>query len=82
LQNVKKFVEFLNENGEEGYKLIRDQITPLLSDILNKRDNIKVIDLCSEALVDITKYIREEDRGMSILTIVIGIIYFKNSLGA
>lgn len=60
------------ENGEEGYKLVRDQITPILSEILSDKRNQRVIDLCSEALVEITKYIRDEEKGFHILTIVIG----------
>jgi hypothetical protein len=71
LQNLKKFVEYLNENGEEGYKLIRDQIIPILNEIFQDKKNVRVIDLCSEALVELTKYIRDDDKGFHILTIVI-----------
>lgn len=35
------------------------------------KTNSKLIEKCSEALVEITKYIRDEDRGFHILTIVI-----------
>jgi rRNA pseudouridine-1189 N-methylase Emg1 (Nep1/Mra1 family) len=71
LQNLKKFVEYLVENGEEGYKISRDQIIPILNEIFQDKKNIRVIELCSEALVEITKYIKDEDKGFHILTIVI-----------
>jgi hypothetical protein len=71
LQNLKKFVEYLSTNGEEGYKLIRDQIIPILNEIFQDKKNVRIIDLCSEALVELTKYIRDDDRGYHILTIVI-----------
>jgi len=76
LNNIKEFLDFLNENGEEGYKLIRDQIVPVISEIFNDKNNPKLIEKCSDALVEITKYIRDEDRGYHILTIVISIYIF------
>jgi hypothetical protein len=64
-------LDFLIENGEEGYILIRDQIVPIISEMFNDKTNTKLIEKCSEALVEITRYIRDEDRGYHILTIVI-----------
>ncbi len=64
-------MDFLIENGEEGYILIRDQIVPIISEMFNDKTNTKLIEKCSEALVEITRYIRDEDRGYHILTIVI-----------
>jgi len=42
------------------------------------KNNPKLIEKCSDALVEITKYIRDEDRGYHILTIVISknILYY------
>jgi serine/threonine-protein phosphatase 4 regulatory subunit 1 len=71
LQNVRKFVEYLYGNSDEGYKLIRDQIIPILNEIFQDKKNTRVIELCSDALVDLTKYIKDDDRGYHILTIVI-----------
>jgi serine/threonine-protein phosphatase 4 regulatory subunit 1 len=71
LNNLKKFNDYLAENGEEGYKLIRDQVTPILSEMFQEKKNVRVIELCTEALVELTKHIRDEDRGFHILTIVI-----------
>lgn len=71
MSNIKDFLDFLSENGEEGYKIIRDQIVPIIAEMFNDKTNPKLIDKCSEALVLITKYIRDEDRGYHILTIVI-----------
>lgn len=82
LQNVKKFVEYLNENGEEGYKLIRDQIVPIIGEMFNDKRNWKVIELCSDALVEVTRYIRDEDKGYHILTIVIGMVSILYSYGS
>ena len=70
-------MDFLIENGEEGYKLIRDQIVPIISEMFVDKTNTKLIEKCSEALVEITKYIRDEDRGYHILTIVISKKNFK-----
>jgi hypothetical protein len=78
LNNIKEFLDFLNENGEEGYKLIRDQIVPVISEMFSDKTNTKLIEKCSEALVEITKYIRDEDRGYHILTIVISKNKYSN----
>jgi hypothetical protein len=71
LQNLKTFLQYLNKNGEEGYKIIRDQIIPILSEVFQDKKNQRVIELCCDALVEITKYIKEEEKGYHILTIVI-----------
>jgi hypothetical protein len=71
LQNVKKFVEYLNENGEEGYKLIKDPVITILSEIFQDKKNQRVIELCSDALTELTKFVKDEDKGYTILTIVI-----------
>ena len=79
LNNIKDFLDFLIENGEEGYKLIRDQIVPIIAEMFVDKTNTKLIEKCSEALVEITKYIRDEDRGYHILTIVISKILINKS---
>ena len=71
LHNFKKFIEFLADNGEMGYSLIRDRMINILSELFADKRNPRVIDLCSECLVEITKFIRDEDKGFHILTIVI-----------
>ncbi len=71
LQNLKKFVEYLIDNGEEGYKICRDQVIPVMNEIFQDKKNSRVMDLCSDALVDITRHIKDEDKGFHILTIVI-----------
>jgi hypothetical protein len=72
LQNYKKFIEFLYDNNEKGYNLIRDQMINILSQILSDKRNPKVIDLCCDCLVEVTKFIKDEDKGFHILTVVIG----------
>jgi serine/threonine-protein phosphatase 4 regulatory subunit 1 len=43
----------------------------ILSELFADKRNPRVIDLCSECLVEITKFIKDEDKGFHILTIVI-----------
>ena len=47
----------------------------ILSELFHDKRYPRVIDLCSENLVEITKFIKDEDKGFHILTIVIGIIF-------
>lgn len=72
LHIFKKFIEFLSLHREEGYKMIRDHMIPIINDIIQKKKNDdKIMKLCSDALLDVVKFIRDEDKGQSILTIII-----------
>ena len=72
LENFQKILVELNKFGTEGQKLIKTQLIDVLENIY--RANIKstkILDLCNAALVELTKYIEENERGQYILTIVI-----------
>ena len=72
LENFQKILVELNKFGAEGQKLIKTQLIDVLENIY--RANIKstkILDLCNAALVELTKYIEENERGQYILTIVI-----------
>lgn len=72
LENFQKILVELNKFGVEGQKLIKTQLIDVLENIY--RANIKstkILDLCNAALVELTKYIEENERGQYILTIVI-----------
>ena len=71
LQNLLKFVDFIYNHDEQGYKPINDQIIPLINNILNDKKSNKVMDLAADCLIEITKIIKEDDRGKNILTIII-----------
>ena len=72
LENFQKILVELNKFGPEGNKLIKTQLIDVLENIyrVNIKSN-KILDLCNEALVELTKYIEESERGQYILTIVI-----------
>ena len=72
LENFQKILVELNKFGPEGNKIIKTQLINVLENIyrVNIKSN-KILDLCNEALVELTKYIEESERGQYILTIVI-----------
>jgi len=72
LENFQKILVELNKFGPEGNKLIKTQLIDVLENIyrVNIKSN-KILDLCNIALVELTKYIEESERGQYILTIVI-----------
>lgn len=66
-----KFIELIAGYGDEGYIILRDHIVTILKNIFEQKKEEKLLGLCSDDLVAITKYIKEEDKGSYILTIVI-----------
>ena len=65
------FVDEINKFGDEGYVILRDKIIDILSIIFQNRKEDNILDLNSKALVYLTKFIKDEDRGPKVLTIVI-----------
>lgn len=66
-----KFIQLFTQYGDEGYIILRDHIIPILREIFQDKKEDKVLNLCSKALVEITNYIKDDDKGMHVLTIVI-----------
>ena len=66
-----KFIELIAGYGDEGYIILRDHIVTILRNIFEQKKEDKLLGLCGDDLVAITKYIKEEDKGSYILTIVI-----------
>ena len=64
-------VNEINKFGDEGYIILRDKIIDVLSIIFQNRKEENILDLNSKALVYLTRFIKDEDRGPKILTIVI-----------
>ena len=72
LENFQKILVELNKFGAEGQKLIKTQLIDVLENIYRSHiKSNKLLDLCNAALVELTKYIEENERGQYILTIVI-----------
>lgn len=64
-------VKRINDFGEEGYKLLKEHFVNVIEEIFKYKKDERILKLNSDALVSLTKYIKEEDRGGCILTIVI-----------
>ena len=72
LENFQKILVELNKFGPEGQILIKTQLIDVLENIYRSHiKSNKLLDLCNAALVELTKYIEENERGQYILTIVI-----------
>ena len=71
LNVFNNFVDEINKFGKEGYIILRDKIIDILSLIFQNRKEDNILELNSKSLVYLTRFIKEEDRGPKILTIVI-----------
>jgi serine/threonine-protein phosphatase 4 regulatory subunit 1 len=71
LNVFNNFVDEINKFGNEGYIILRDKIIDILSLIFQNRKEDNILELNSKSLVYLTRFIKEEDRGPKILTIVI-----------
>ena len=68
LINVNKLVSYLDSC--KGYTIIRDQILPLISGFFYYKTS-KIVDLAVDAFIEITNFIKEEDKGEHLLNRVI-----------
>lgn len=64
------FVKTFSKFEDKGYDILRDNILTVLREIFDTTNSDKIIELCSEALVCITRYIKQDDKA-NVLTIVI-----------
>ena len=71
LLNFNNFINEINKFGEEGYFILKDKIIDILSEIFQNRKEENILELNCKSLVYLTNFIKEEDRGPKILTIVI-----------
>ncbi len=70
LLNFNNFINEINK-FEEGYIIIKDKIIDILSEIFQSRKEENILELNCKSLVYLTNFIKEEDRGPKVLTIVI-----------
>ena len=71
LQNIPKFNFFLSKSGEEGYKIIKNHIINVIFELVQDKKSAKVSDLACEVLVEITKELKEDDKGSCVLSNVL-----------
>ena len=65
------FVDAILKFQEEGYIIVRDKIIGILSEIFQTRKEDNILELTSKCFIYLTKFIKDEDRGEKILTILI-----------
>ena len=65
------FVDEILKFQEEGYIILRDKIIDILSEIFQTRKEDNILELNSKCFIYLTKFIKDEDRGEKILTILI-----------
>ena len=66
-----KFVDEIVKFEEKGYFILNEYMINLLCEFLTNRKNAELLKSCSDDLVYITKYIKDEHKGESVLTIVL-----------
>ena len=66
-----KFVDEIIKFGDKGYFILKEHMINLIRDTLSNTKNNEILKLCSEGLVYMTNYMKEDDKGGSVLTIVI-----------
>jgi serine/threonine-protein phosphatase 4 regulatory subunit 1 len=71
-----KFVDEIVNFGDKGYFILKDHMIKLIGDFLTNnssiyKKNLNLVTSISDGLVYMTKFIKDEDKGESVLTIVI-----------
>ena len=66
-----KFVDEINKFGEKAYFILKDHMINLIREILNMTKNANILGLVGDGLVYMTQFMKEEDKGGRVLTIVI-----------
>ena len=73
----EQFIDEIKKFGDKGYFILKEHIVKLITELLvNNSNNIykknpNLVKLISNGLIYLSKYIKDDDRGESILTIVI-----------
>ena len=66
-----KFVDEINKFGDKAYFILKEHMINLIREILNITKNVNILKLVSDGLVYMTQFMKEDDKGENILTIVI-----------
>ena len=69
--SYKNFVDEIAKFGDKSYFILKDHMVNLISDILSKTKNSKILDSVSKGLVYMAQFMKEDDKGNNILPIVI-----------
>lgn len=72
LQISGKFIDFLLSQGEKAYNVIRDDMLKLITEMFNDKNEEDLIKLASSTFIEIARHLNHEDRGIHILSTVIG----------
>ena len=67
-----KFVDEIVAFGDKGYFILKEHMINLLSEILSKNNDVNILGLASNGLLYMTKFIKEDDKAGTVLTLVIG----------
>ena len=71
-RNFSKFVDEIVAFGDKGYFILKEHMINLLSEILSKNNDVNILGLASNGLLYMTKFIKEDDKAGTVLTLVIG----------
>ena len=66
-----KFVDEIVKFGDKAYFILKEHMIKIIQEILNKTKSANIIKLVSNGLVYMTNFMKEDDKGGSVLTIVI-----------
>ena len=66
-----KFVDEIVKFGEKAYFILKEHMINLIRDILSTTKNENILKSVSDGLVYMTNFMKEDDKGGSVLTIVI-----------
>ena len=66
-----KFVDEIVKFGEKAYFILKEHMINLIRDILSTTKNGNILKIVSDGLVYMTNFMKEDDKGGSVLTIVI-----------
>ena len=66
-----KFVDEIVKFGEKAYFILKEHMINLIRDILSTTKNANILKSVSDGLVYMTNFMKEDDKGGSVLTIVI-----------
>ena len=66
-----KFIDEIVKFGDKAYFILKEHMINIISEILVKTKNDKVLKLVADGLIYMTQYIKEEDMAETVLTAVI-----------
>ena len=66
-----KFVDEIVKFGDKAYFILKEHMIKIIQEILNTSKSANIMSLVSKGLVYMTNYMKEDDKGGSVLTVVI-----------